>query len=625
MTRINLVPNPSFKNGDVTRWSVVGGSTIAASTAEYFIGSHSLYVTTNSSANTGVATSTTQVPVSPSRQYMVSAHVKLPADADFANLKLLVAWYTDVSGATQVGSTTYSEIYTVYPSDGWLRLSYLATAPSGANGLKVGVVNAEAVVVNFYLDAVMVEQDAYLNAYTDDLTQEQENKFVNDGLRPLPNPYITGMELNADVILNGLILNTVDENNVVWVCTGIDGWWTMPEVDMQEIPRGLGDGSYDVNGRYASRSVTLTGSILPPNSSYVPAARDKLVRAIDLVRKNGWLLTDEKPVRGSRVRLAGAPSIEVVNPRGRIDFNIPLKAVDPIKYEWVVGEPEGYQFDTVGVGSTVNLVNNGNTNVAVQLVVNGFLNSGTTIRNNTTNQEIEIINDIGGVNSYVGDITQVSRSSNLATIIANTTYPFVAGDLINVLHVSTTGFNTNAVATIASVTEVDGDTLSITYANTGTDVGNTAQSPTGVLALGQAEFLEIDTYERSVAYIGLSGYRSKLATLVDWIVLQPGTNEIEILESASPTSVTVTNKALTNNVATLTFGSYHDLPVGSAITVSGVDSTFNGTYNVASTPSKTTITYSKTASNVVSTASSGSVVRAGDGLIDVLFKSGWLA
>ncbi len=625
MTRINLVPNPSFKNGDVTKWAVVGSSTIVASTAEYFIGSHSLYVTTDSSANTGVATSTTQVSVAPAQQYMVSAYVKLPAGADFANLKLLVAWYTDVSGATQVGSTSYSEIYTVYPSDGWLRLSYLATAPSGANGLKVGVVNAEAVVVNFYLDAVMVEQDSYLNAYTDDLTQEQENKFVNDGLRPLPNPYITGMELNADVILNGLVLNTVDENNVVWVCTGIEGWWNMPEVDMQEIPRGLGDGSYDVNGRYASRSVTLTGSILPPNSSYVPAARDKLVRAIDLVRKNGWLLTDEKPVRGSRVRLVGAPSIEVVNPRGRIDFNIPLKAVDPIKYEWVVGEPEGYQFDTVGVGSTVNLVNNGNTNVAIQLVLNGFLNSGTIVRNNTTNQEIEIINDVGGENSYVGDITQVSRSGNLATIIANTTYPFVAGDLINVLHVGTTGFNTNTAATIASVTEIDGDTLSITYANTGTDVGNTAQSPTGVLALGQAEFLEIDTYERSVAYIGLSGYRSKLATLVDWIYLQPGTNEIEILESPSPTSVAVTNKALTNNVATLTFGSYHNLPVGSAITVTGVDSTFNGTYNVASTPSKTTITYSKTASNVVSTASSGSVVRAGDGLIDVLFKSGWLA
>lgn len=625
MTRINLVPNPSFKDGDITRWAVVGSSTIVASTDEYFIGSHSLYVTTDSSANTGVATSTTQVSVAPAQQYMVSAYVKLPAGADAANLKLLLAWYTDVSGSSQVGSTSYSETYTVYPSDGWLRISYLATAPSGANGLKVGVVNAEAVVVNFYLDAVMVEQDVYLNAYTDDLTQEQENKFVNDALRPVPNPYITGMQLNADVILNGLVLNTVDENNVVWVCTGIEGWWTMPDVDMQDIPRGLGDGSYDVNGRYAYRAITLTGSILPPNASYVPAARDKLVRAIDLVRKTGWLLTDEKPVRGSKVRLNGIPSIDVVNPRGRIDFNIALKAVDPVKYEWVVGEPEGYQFETVDVGSNVVLTNNGNTNVTVYLTVNGFLAGGTVIRNNTTNQEIELINDINGEYSYVGDITQVSRTGNVATIIADSTYPFVAGDLIQVLHVNTAGFNTNTAATILSVADIDADTISISYANTGDNVANTIPSPTGVLALGQGEFVEIDTYERSVSFIGLSGYRSKLATLVDWIVLQPGENEIELIETSAPTAVAVTNKALTSNVATLTFDSYHNLPVGSSIVVSNVDATFNGTYTVASTPSKTTITYVKTASNVVSTVATGTVHRHGDGNLEILFKSGWLA
>jgi len=625
MTRINLVPNPSFKNGDITKWAVVGGGTIAASTDEYFIGSHSLFVTTASSANTGVATSTTQVAVSPARQYMVSAYAKLPADADATNLKLLLAWYTDVSGATQVGSTSYSELFTIYPSDGWLRLSYLATAPSGSNGLKVGVVSDTATVVEFYLDAVMVEQDIYLNGYTDDLTQEQENKSVNDALRPLPNPYITGMQLNADVILNGLVLNTVDENNVVWVCTGIDGWWTMPDVEMQDIPRGLGDGSYDVNGRYAYRNITLTGSILPPDPSLVPASRDKLVRTLDLVRKSGWLLTDEKPVRGSKVRLNGIPSIEVVNPRGRIDFNISLKAVDPVKYEWVVGDPEGYQVETVNVGSNAILTNNGNTNVTVYLTLNGFLSGGTVIRNNTTNQEIELINDINGEYSYVGDITQVSRTGNVATIIADTTYPLVAGDLIQVLHVNTAGFNTNTAATIISVADVDADTISISYANTGTNVANTVPSPTGVLALGQGEFVEVDTYERSVAFIGLSGYRSKLATLVDWIVLQPGDNEIQLVESLTPTPATVTNKALTNNVATLTFSAYPNFPVGASIVVSGVDATFNGTYTVASAPTKTTITYAKTASNVVSAVSTGTAHRHGDGNLEVLFKSGWLA
>ena len=625
MTRINLVPNPSFKNGDVTKWAIVGGSTIVASTEESFIGTHSLYVTTASSANTGVATSTTQISVSATRQYMVSAYVKLPASADYANLKLLLSWYTDVGGATQVGSTIYSEVFTVYPSDGWVRLSYLATPPSGANGLKIGVVNHEALVFNFYLDAVLVEQSIYLEGYTEDFTQEQENKFVNDGLRQLPNPYITGMQLNADVIMNGLVLNTVDENNVVWVCTGIEGWWTLPEVDIQDITRGLGDGSYDVNGRYASRSITLAGSILPPDPSYVPAARDKLVRAINLVRKNGWLLTDEKPVRGSKVRLNGAPSIEVVNPRGRIDFEISLKAVDPIKYEWAVGEPEGYNYQALDIGESANLVNQGNTNVTTLLTVNGFMNSGVTIRNNTTNQEITLINDVGGEGSYIGDVVQVSRSANVATAVVDTSYPLSTADLVYIKHVSTAGFSTATATTILELTEVDSNTVVITYENTGSNVNATSLSPTGVLTLGQSEFVEIDTYERSVAYIGLSGYRSKIATLVDWIVLQPEANEFEILETGSPNYITVTNKALTNNVATLTFATYPDFPAGSSITVSQVDATFNGTHTVIDNPTKNTVTFAKVASNVVSAVSTGTAHRNSDGDVEILFKSGWLA
>ena len=70
-------------------------------------------------------------------------------------------------------------------------------------------------------------------------------------------------------------------------------------------------------------------------------------------------------------------------------------------------------------------------------------------------------------------------------------------------------------------------------------------------------------------------------------------------------SYTVTNKALTSNVATLTIGTHRFL-VGSTITVTGVDATFNGTYTVTST-APTTVSYSKTASNVTSTASGGTV------------------
>ena len=72
-------------------------------------------------------------------------------------------------------------------------------------------------------------------------------------------------------------------------------------------------------------------------------------------------------------------------------------------------------------------------------------------------------------------------------------------------------------------------------------------------------------------------------------------------------TATVTNKALTSNVATLTTSAAHGLAIGLEVEVTGVDSTFNGTYTITSVPSTTTFTYAKTASNVASTPSTGTV------------------
>lgn len=74
------------------------------------------------------------------------------------------------------------------------------------------------------------------------------------------------------------------------------------------------------------------------------------------------------------------------------------------------------------------------------------------------------------------------------------------------------------------------------------------------------------------------------------------------------TTATVSNKALTSNVATLTTSTAHGLVAGMTVVVSGVDATFNGTYTVASVPSNVTFTYACTAANVASTAATGTIV-----------------
>ena len=86
-------------------------------------------------------------------------------------------------------------------------------------------------------------------------------------------------------------------------------------------------------------------------------------------------------------------------------------------------------------------------------------------------------------------------------------------------------------------------------------------------------------------------------------------NDSKIHRYSTAITATVTNKSLTSNVATLTVSSAHTFVVGETITVSGVDATFNGSYEVSATPTALTVRYAKTASNVASTGSSGTITN----------------
>jgi len=82
----------------------------------------------------------------------------------------------------------------------------------------------------------------------------------------------------------------------------------------------------------------------------------------------------------------------------------------------------------------------------------------------------------------------------------------------------------------------------------------------------------------------------------------------------------ITNKALTNNVATLTVGS-HTFRVGMPAVITGVDSTFNGTYTITAVTG-TTFSYAKTASNVASVSASGTVVVGKTGAGNLVLATG---
>ena len=79
-------------------------------------------------------------------------------------------------------------------------------------------------------------------------------------------------------------------------------------------------------------------------------------------------------------------------------------------------------------------------------------------------------------------------------------------------------------------------------------------------------------------------------------------------------TVSITNKARTTNVATLTTSAVHGLAVGMVITISGVGAPFDGEFTITTVPSATTFTYTTPTSGTIA---STVVNPAGTGITDV--------
>jgi hypothetical protein len=110
---------------------------------------------------------------------------------------------------------------------------------------------------------------------------------------------------------------------------------------------------------------------------------------------------------------------------------------------------------------------------------------------------------------------------------------------------------------------------------------------------------EIETlrfaYANDLYVSGTSGYSTTTCAFA-------GTTDRLVFATTAVNAGSVSNKALTSNVATLTTSAAHELAVDDQVWVEGVDATFNGKYTVTGVPTTTTFTYAKTASNVASTA-----------------------
>jgi len=139
---------------------------------------------------------------------------------------------------------------------------------------------------------------------------------------------------------------------------------------------------------------------------------------------------------------------------------------------------------------------------------------------------------------------------------------------------------------------------------------------------GQATLLKsVDNQHTITGGIKTDGRPWQLARSIQWdknSITYNGvllTDEYDVDKIFPTITVSITNKARTTNVATLTTSAAHGLCTGMQIVITGVDATFNGEYRITSVPTTTTFTYTTATSGTIA---STPVSPAGTGVADVI-------
>jgi hypothetical protein len=200
---------------------------------------------------------------------------------------------------------------------------------------------------------------------------------------------------------------------------------------------------------------------------------------------------------------------------------------------------------------------------------------------------------ISGTNNTLSNIPQASVTSLTTDLAAK--FP------LNVLTNDEPASYTLALSDAGKIVEMNYTPVSVTISNVAINISTSVVTVTTSTAHGlvanERAFISNLTNSNSM-YNGSWAVTGAPTTTTFTFVHTTGTLA----------NRTVTNVALTSNVATLTTSTAHGFAVGNTVVVSGVTNNtnlFNGTYTVASVPTTTTFTYAKTNANIASAVATG--------------------
>ena len=589
-TVYNLLTNPSFI-ANTTGW--IGNAdagttpTINTDSTEPIFGTgFSAKITfAASSPSSGIITNDSfRVKVSAGSIYTFSAYVKVPIGQATSEFELRSQFYTSGTAGGALLSSLESAPTKITSYDGWVRLVFSFTVPATATHFRGLVFRSSTsdpgVGYNFLVDAVQLETGSEATPLMYD--QGQKNKLVDKALTNVYIDHLTGMKLKADIRLGDFVFNRIDEYGVVWVISDVEGWWNLPQVDMQDLPRGWGDGSYTTYGRYGSRQLTLTGSfILQDPDTQLEDARERLIKAINLVKKDAWLILDEETRKALKVRLSGTPSISTVNPRGKTDFSIGLVSADPIKYKWADARDDGYALATANSNAeVVTIRNDGNTPVGVVFEIIGPTTGPVSLFNKTSEQLIDVIYKLNKYRTYT--VTGAKVSDGNLTFTTNTVHGIEAGEAVDVLNVVDIFDIANVVTTTANTVDIR-TTVKHNFS------ANQRIFLTGINGLTGYSNVANGEYSITTVYRGSDDYRLRINVANQAIVAgQDGVTSSKFSVSANTSSLAFDGG---NNIATVVTAASHGFIVGDQVVVSNTSAVYNGTFVVTAVPSTTSFEY----------------------------------
>lgn len=143
---------------------------------------------------------------------------------------------------------------------------------------------------------------------------------------------------DADIRLNDLVFNRIDDAGCRWFVEDIDGWWGLPAGNVPSSPLSIfQDGSDYVSGRWLAREMILTGRLVPvrtlEDQQAVLAARRDLFLSLNTIRSFSVLEVDEPDgSKRSVVQVVGRPQTSFDQRNNVLKFSVALRAVDPRKY-----------------------------------------------------------------------------------------------------------------------------------------------------------------------------------------------------------------------------------------------------------------------------------------------------